>query len=103
MFKKIKELLAQLKLEQRQRKCIKEAKFKCYRKFAYNSLRDKCIEYVCKRDIASGSVELPATHKVDIILPNIIKSNKDIFNYNKKFPYRLVNRELVRLEECYSY
>ena len=66
----------------------------------YNRLRDKAIEYCTQYDCISNTIELPPSHKVDCILPDMVRTQADLQRYTKRFPYR----ELIRrLEECYSY
>lgn len=102
MFKKLQEKLKLLQLKLEQQRCAKEFKFKCKRKVAYDLLRDKVLQYVCKLDLASNSAQLPPSHKADVILQNIINSNKDIFRYNKRFPFRLIHQKWEEISECYS-
>lgn len=66
----------------------------------YNRLRDKAIEYCTQYDCISNTIELPPSHKVDCILPDMVRTQADLQRYTKRFPYR----ELIRrLDECYSY
>ena len=69
-------------------------------KIRYSRFRDKCIEYCTQYDCISNTIELPPSHKVDCILPDMVRTQKDLQRYTKRFPYR----ELIRrLDECYSY
>lgn len=69
-------------------------------KVRYSRFRDKCIEYCTQYDCTTDTINLPPSHKVDSILPYMVRGEKDLKEYNKRFPYR----ELIRrLDECYSY
>lgn len=66
----------------------------------YNRLRDKAIEFCTKYDCINDSIELPPSHKIDTILPQMVTSTADLHRYTQRFPYR----ELVkRLDEYYSF
>jgi hypothetical protein len=103
MFKKIKAKIKELLLKRRQYLCAKEFRHKYRRKVAYDLLMHKCIEYISRLDANSNAVHLPACHKAEVVLGNILHSERDIFRYNRRFPFKLVHRELEAMEECYSY
>ena len=66
----------------------------------YSRLRDRAIEFCTKYDSINNTIELPPSHKIDTILPAMVRTSDDLHRYTQRFPYR----ELVRrLDECYSF
>lgn len=95
MFKK---LLAKIKLwqaEQEHRRKEKAMRYKTELDYLFLRLRDKAIVYCCKLDSAKNNeVSLPPTHRVDTVLYELIKSEKDVIKYHKRFPYRQLAERL---------
>lgn len=89
MFKKILNKLELLQAELEYKKKAKEKMRKSAIDIMKDSIRDKAIVYCCHLDsIKDNVVSLPPTHKVDCILPDLLRTEKDVIKYHKRFPYR---------------
>ena len=88
MFKKflskIKLLQADLNHKRQTKEILRKTALECMQ----NNIRDKAIIYCTKLHASSDILALPPTHLVDTALFDLIRSEKDVIKYHKRFPYK---------------
>lgn len=89
MFKNLLNKIELLQAELEYKRKVKERKRKSALDIMLSNIRDKAIMYCCQLDSAKENfVAIPPTHKVDTVLFDLIRNEKDVIKYHKRFPYR---------------
>ena len=88
MFKKILNKLELLKAEREFRKEQAEKMRKSALECMKDHIRDKAIIYCTQLHASNEIVSLPPTHLVDMALFDLIRNEKDVIKYHKRFPYK---------------
>lgn len=84
LLNKIELLQAQMEYRRKAKENMRKSALECMK----DNIRDKAIVYCTKLHASNDIVTLPPTHLVDMALFDLIRSEKDVIKYHKRFPYK---------------